>query len=114
VQKFATPIAVPRILKGKTSGNIIQTVSPHVAAEEMIKLARQTNVMMAKASEGFDGWGSNSEKSPKTLRLSTIPTSLIRSSGLRPSRSTKRIATRVISTLMRLMTAWPQMACRSV
>ena len=46
----ATPIAVPRTLSGSTSGSITHTTGPQVAANETMKPARQTSVMIAAGS----------------------------------------------------------------
>ncbi len=99
-KKMATPVAVPRILNGRTSGSITQTVGPQVMAKEMMKPARHNSVMTATVSVGLDGSESSSVESPSTTRLAVIPTNPPRSSGLRPARSIRRIATRVMRTLI--------------
>src|SRR5829696_3545015 len=62
-KNIATPVAVPLILKGNTSGSMTQTVGPQVAAKEMIKPARHKSVMTATASVGLDGSDSTSVES---------------------------------------------------
>jgi NAD(P)-dependent dehydrogenase (short-subunit alcohol dehydrogenase family) len=96
-KKIATPIAVPRILNGKTSGSMTQTVGPQVAAKEAMNTAKHTSVVMATGSVGLDGSESSNVESPRTVRLATMPTSPPRRSGLRPTRSMSRIARSVIT-----------------
>jgi hypothetical protein len=77
-KKTAIPMAVPRILKARTSGSI-QFVGPQVAAKATMKPARQANTMIARGSMGFDRSGNNKEESPIAARLGTMPTNLARS-----------------------------------
>jgi hypothetical protein len=75
------------------------TTGPQVAANDTMKVVRQTSVMIAAGSPGEFGSASTASEPPSTPRLSTIPIRPPSSIGLRPTRSMIRIATTVMTTL---------------
>ena len=92
-------MAVPRTLSGSTSGSITQTTGPQVAAKETMKLARQRNVTIAAGLPGEFGLAKTSVDDTQNRRDSaTMPASPATSIGLRPTRSTIRMATIVMRT----------------
>src|SRR3981081_401635 len=81
----ATPIAVPRTLSGRTSGIITHTTGPPVAANEAMKVPRQTSVMIAAGSPGWWGVASTESEIPSTSRLPTMPATPASRIGFRPT-----------------------------
>lgn len=63
-----------------------------------MKPARHRSVTMAAGSVGLDGWGRRREEIPRMVRLTIMPASPAKRSGLRPTLSMILMAINVMPT----------------